>query len=527
VQPRTGDGGSQRLCMKKHAMSECTGRFGVLDDESARASGSGRAIFPGRLLAWLGGAREPVLRLCPGERSLYAGLGVGVLLTALFGGASAAFAVSYVLDEPVARLWPVAAFWALTLANIDRLLLLITASKGRLVAMLPRLAISALLGFLIAEPLTLRIFQPEINAQIAITQQQAQQAQLASIQNTYQPKITADNNQMDTLNDQLLQDQDTVNKFRFMAACEAGETDCSTSHRLGYGPYYYYYLGQAAEAEAHYNAVAPGIRSQIATLRAGASVLHGQEVAAEKDVHAAIAGGSGWAAREAALDQLEVRQEGVYLTVWLVRLAFMLVDLAPLIIKMLVVLFGKQVYDEIAAAARERNRVAAHRLREQARLERTMATRRADADDEIDEAVVEADKDHRIAAAYAGAEPAGWAQPAKAHAARIPAMSLSEFTQASRIHERMAVPMARALSQVAWIGAGLLAVLALALVLAQADAHASISGGWLTLATLLAAVSLAAYSRGFRRGPAWAQRAAFGVGLLGLAIPAMIIAMNV
>ena len=91
----------------------------------------------------------------------------------------------------------------------------------------------------------------------------------------------------------------------------------------------------------------------------------------------------------------------------------------------------------------------------------------------------------------------------------------------------MAVPMAQALSRVAWIGTWLLAALALALMLTQAVAHASIAGSWLALAALLAALSLAAYSRGFRRGPAWVQRAAFGTGLLGLAVPAVIIAMNV
>ena len=508
-------------------MSEFTHPLGALDDESAQVSGRGGPGSPGRLLAWLGGGRDAVLRLCPGERSLYAGLGMGVLLTALFGGASAAFAVSYVLQDAVTRLWPIAVFWTLTLANIDRLLLLITASKGRLLAMLPRLAISALLGFLIAEPLTLRIFQPEINAQIAITQQQAQQAQLASIQKAYQPKMTTDNNRIEALNGELVQDLEAVNKFQFMAACEAGETDCSTSHRLGHGPYYRYYLGQAAAAEAHYKEVAPGIRSQIATLQADTSLLQGQEAAAEQGVHAAIAGGSGWAAREAALDQLEARQEGVHLTVWLVRLAFVLVDLAPLMVKFLVILFGKQVYDEIAAAVRERERVAAHRLRERARLERAMATRRADADDEIDEAVVEADKDQRIAAAYTDAQPTRRAGPSKADKSRIPAMSLSQFAQASKIHERMAVPMEPALSRVAWIGTGLLAALATVLMLARVAAHASISGGWLTLAALIAVLSLAVYSRGFRRGPAWAQRAAFGAGLLGLVVPAVIITMNV
>ena len=90
---------------------------------------------------------------------------MGVLLSAAFGGISAVFAVGYVLHDPVSRLWPVAMLWGLTLVNLDRLLLLITPSKGRLLAMVPRLAISAFLGFLIIEPLTLRIFQPEVGAQ--------------------------------------------------------------------------------------------------------------------------------------------------------------------------------------------------------------------------------------------------------------------------------------------------------------------------------------------------------------------------
>jgi Domain of unknown function (DUF4407) len=512
-------------------MGEGSDGFGVLGHEGAQASSSSRARFPGTPLAWLGGAREPILRLCPGERSMYAGLGTGVLLTALFGGASAAFALSYVLNVPVSRLWPVAAFWTLTLANIDRLLLLITASKSRLLAMLPRLAISALLGFLIAEPLTLRIFQPEINAQMAITNQQAQAAQLAKIEHTYQPKITAANSQIARLHSELLRDQQATDHFRLKESWKQSSPAARPSFRRNHGPWYQHFVRNAAAARASYDAVAPGIRNQSTTLQASVSTLNSQQADAEQSVHAAIAGGSGWAARETALDKLATQHPGVNLTVWLVRLAFVLVDLAPLIVKFLMILFGKLVYDEIAAAVRERDRVEAHRQREQARLERNMATRRADAEDDIDEAVVGAHREQRVAAAYAGTQSAGGTPPrnqqANARDARIPALNLSQFASASRIHERMAVPIAQPLSRVAWIGTGLLTALALTLLLTQAGAHASITGGWLAPAALLSALALAAYSRGFRHGPAWAQRAAFGAGLLGLAVPAMIIAMNV
>jgi hypothetical protein len=212
--------------------------------------------------------------------------------------------------------------------------------------------------------------------------------------------------------------------------------------------------------------------------------------------------------------------------IWLVRLAFVLIDLAPLGVKFLVVLFGKQVYDEIAAAVRERHGVQAHQLRAQARLERSMVDRRADAQDDIDEARVDAYREQQVAGAQAPGP--GWSgsRSGKARGARIPAWSLSELVPVTKIHERMAVPMAPALSQVAWIGTGLLVGLDLALWVVRSAAHVSITGGWLGLGALAAALALAAYSRGFRRGPAWAHRAAFSTGLLGLAVPAAIIAMN-
>jgi hypothetical protein len=90
----------------------------------------------------------------------------------------------------------------------------------------------------------------------------------------------------------------------------------------------------------------------------------------------------------------------------------------------------------------------------------------------------------------------------------------------------MAVNMAGPLRRVAWIGIGLLAALGAALLLAD-TAHAAVAGGWLVAAALTAALALAIYSRGFRRGPAWAHRAAFGTALLGLALPVVIVLVNV
>jgi hypothetical protein len=86
----------------------------------------------------------------------------------------------------------------------------------------------------------------------------------------------------------------------------------------------------------------------------------------------------------------------------------------------------------------------------------------------------------------------------------------------------MAPPLRRA----AWIGLGLLAALGAALFLAHA-AHLVVAGGWLVLLALTAALALAIYSLGFRRGPAWAHRAAFSTAMLGLALPVVIVLVNI
>ena len=479
----------------------------------------------GDILPWLGGGRADTLRFCPTERSLYAGLGLGVLMTALFGGASATLAAGFVLGGPAASYWPIGAFWGLVLANMDRLLLLVTASRNRLLAMIPRLAISLLLGFLMAAPLTDQVFGPEINAQMATTQQQSQKTQLADVEQTYQPKIGTDNDKIAGLNHQLQVMQDNINRAKFLASCEAGETNCSTTHQLGCGPYCQRYRNEAAADAAHYAEVAPGLRQQISHLRSDADGLAAQESLAEQRIHTAIADSGGWAARTRALGQIERQDSGIRTTVWLVRLAFILVDLAPLIIKFLLVIFGKSVYEQITEAQRDYERSEACRFSERAWLNRRKIARRAGADDEIDQAMVDAYKEQRIAATGSDA---GWeSHGPHGHEADEPieALTLSTFAEGMKSHENMPVPIARALTLLAWIGTAILAGLT-AIILGAAASHISIAAGWLPLIAFPVALALALYTRAFRSGPAWAQRAVFGSALLAPALLVLIIAVN-
>ncbi|MFD4829990.1 DUF4407 domain-containing protein [Streptomyces uncialis] len=127
---------------------------------------------PAARLRGLIGVREDILDHGPEERARYTWYGAIVVNTALFGGASMAIAlVTFRPDLPLAVALVVAAVWFWVVLALDSWLVSSTHgvhTKGRLRALLPRLAVSVLLGLFIAEPLLFQVFDPEIRQEISV-----------------------------------------------------------------------------------------------------------------------------------------------------------------------------------------------------------------------------------------------------------------------------------------------------------------------------------------------------------------------
>ncbi|MEU0691651.1 DUF4407 domain-containing protein [Streptomyces uncialis] len=127
---------------------------------------------PAARLRGLIGVREDILDHGPEERARYTWYGAIVVNTALFGGASMAIAlVTFRPDLPLAVALAVAAVWFWVVLALDSWLVSSTHgvhTKGRLRALLPRLAVSLLLGLFIAEPLLFQVFDPEIRQEISV-----------------------------------------------------------------------------------------------------------------------------------------------------------------------------------------------------------------------------------------------------------------------------------------------------------------------------------------------------------------------
>lgn len=137
-----------------------------------------------RLLFAVSGARSEILDQCPTERVKFESLGCAILITSTMATISMWFALASAMGlNPFVAL--IAAIgWGLIILGIDRWLVTSMPSEGgrRLTIALPRLVLALLLGSLISTPIVLRIFQSEINAQIAVIKQQRASTFLATQQ---------------------------------------------------------------------------------------------------------------------------------------------------------------------------------------------------------------------------------------------------------------------------------------------------------------------------------------------------------
>ncbi len=136
------------------------------------------------LLISLSGARPEILARCPTERLKFQSLGWAILITSGMATVSMWFALSSAMGvNPFLAALP-ALMWGLIIMGIDRWLVTSMPVGGarRLTIAIPRLLMALLLGSLISTPIVLRIFQSEINAQIAVIKAQRASAFLAEQQ---------------------------------------------------------------------------------------------------------------------------------------------------------------------------------------------------------------------------------------------------------------------------------------------------------------------------------------------------------
>jgi|HubBroStandDraft_1064217.scaffolds.fasta_scaffold04291_2 hypothetical protein len=134
------------------------------------------SVVIARVIRKLTGVREELLANVPAERTKYTALAAVMICTASFGGIAMFFTLTETLGQAEAWFVPAAICWAAFILCVDCWLVSSTAGahlRTRISVLLPRLAIAAVFGVVIAEPLVLRLFQTGIDEHVIGVRQTA------------------------------------------------------------------------------------------------------------------------------------------------------------------------------------------------------------------------------------------------------------------------------------------------------------------------------------------------------------------
>jgi hypothetical protein len=349
--------------------------------------------------AWFAGADERVLALVPSERGFLQAQGLVIVAMAGVTGFAVAVAGSGWWNVPITHLLWLGIAWTAVICIVDRLIYKSfgTSRVGNLLLAIPRAALSVMLALVLGLPMVQFIFEPSIAEHLtrttAVQQKEARQAAIAF----YAPKIEQATAQIAAIERHEAALEERIGKFTRLSGCEKDDASCSRTHRTGCGHWCRYYATQVSIARAALERARPLDGKKIAALRAQIDDLHRAQATETRARVDAISSDRDLLARAEALSAIEREHPEVARYVLFVLGLFVCLDLVALAMKLSHLFVTGAVYEEVAAALREQDRLEAHRLREQTALLRERISGEARTEAAVDEARLEVDRTRRIA----------------------------------------------------------------------------------------------------------------------------------
>jgi hypothetical protein len=139
-----------------------------------------------RFLWWLATAEEQIIRDCEIDRNRYAIIGFTVLTTWLFATGAWTYFFSTAVDQPVAYIG-LGLFMGFVILCIDRALIkgIHRSNRNRLAPYLFRGLLAMTIGFFMAQPAILYLFDKEIRVQVSLDQEALKRRKRAELDSLY------------------------------------------------------------------------------------------------------------------------------------------------------------------------------------------------------------------------------------------------------------------------------------------------------------------------------------------------------
>ncbi|MBF0105530.1 MAG: DUF4407 domain-containing protein [Deltaproteobacteria bacterium] len=299
--------------------------------------------FLEKFFLYCSGSNLDILKKCPGEYNKYMGIGATVFFTGFFAFFAGAYALHTVFSSSIiAVLFGVV--WGSMIFNLDRFIVSSMKKEGnfwiefRLA--FPRIILAILLAIIISKPLELKIFEPEINAELILMEQSIFKEQEDKVKARHQPRIDRLNKEIDKFRKEINVRTKKRDELQIVAQQEADGT--GGSKRASLGPIFKIkkkHLDLAEEELAlTVDTYQPLIDARLEEIKTIDTTLNSDLVNLERDKY------NGLAARLYALRNISDKSDPINMANWFIMFLFMAIETAPLFVKLIT---SKGPYDDL------------------------------------------------------------------------------------------------------------------------------------------------------------------------------------
>lgn len=284
---------------------------------------------------WLcSGADIDTLNQCPTESTKYAGIGATIFFTGVFAALAASYALYTVFDNIYAAI-AFGIVWGLMIFNLDRYIVSSMRKRKKRSAELlmatPRIILAIIISIVIAKPLELKIFEKEINSEIALMQQEDMQHKIKVIESQFAYDFEKLENDIAALKQEVLNKEQKRDELQQIAQQEADGTG-GTGQRNA-GPIYKIKKADADQANEELQTLKQKNNELIDARLAAIDSLQNQMAQSINVLEKASL--TGMASRLEALERIEKKSEAIYWASWFIMLLFVAVETAPVLVKLM------------------------------------------------------------------------------------------------------------------------------------------------------------------------------------------------
>ncbi len=332
------------------------------------------------------GANKEILHRCPTEQAKYMGIGGTILFTAIMAGLAGGYAFESAFGDPRLSV-PFGIFWGLMIFNLDRYIVSSTGkgdgtskiTRDEWTNALPRLAMAVLLGFVIATPLELRLFEKEINMEIETLKQERRAEAREQISGNY--------GEVEELELKVVE-YETALAAKGAARDEAYQAmiaeaeGMAGSGKPGVGKIYRQKKSQYEKQEREYLELKASTEKKVEKLEARIQNFKQSQDEEVANIDNIAGQYDGLMAKLEAFNKLTARYPAMNIAKWMISIMLILIEIAPILFKMMT---ERGPYDDIV-----------ERMKHITQVQEMEAISKANAETQTNIALAEAENEARL-----------------------------------------------------------------------------------------------------------------------------------